>query len=45
MTVRFWNVALQFDRHNAQENKKQWLGVGFKHFLFLPLPGEIIQFD
>ena len=22
-----------------------WLGCGFKHFLFLPLPGEIIQFD
>ena len=21
------------------------LGGGFKHFLFLPLPGEIIQFD
>ena len=23
----------------------QWLGGGFKHFLFLPLPGEMIQFD
>ena len=22
-----------------------FLGGGFKHFLFLPLPGEIIQFD
>ena len=21
------------------------LGGGFKHFLFLPLPGEMIQFD
>ena len=22
-----------------------YLGDGFKHFLFLPLPGEMIQFD
>ena len=22
-----------------------YLGVGFKHFLFSPLPGEMIQFD
>ena len=24
---------------------KQGLGGGFKHFLFSPLPGEMIQFD
>ena len=23
----------------------RFLGGGFKHFLFSPLPGEIIQFD
>ena len=23
----------------------RWLGGGFKHFLFSPLPGEMIQFD
>ena len=24
---------------------QQWLGGGFKYFIFSPLPGEIIQFD
>ena len=24
---------------------QEQLGGGFKHFLFLPLPGEMIQFD
>ena len=24
---------------------EKFLGGGFKHFLFLPLPGEMIQFD
>ena len=27
------------------EWKKRVLGGGFKHFLFSPLPGEMIQFD
>ena len=26
-------------------NASEYLGGGFKDFLFLPLPGEMIQFD
>ena len=28
-----------------QKNDELWLGGGFKHFLFSPLLGEMIQFD
>ena len=27
------------------EKETVFLGAGFKHFLFSPLPGEMIQFD
>ena len=29
----------------ADQLKLQFLGGGFKYFLFSPLPGEMIQFD
>ena len=34
--------------YGFQDDKRQsggFLGDGFKHFLFLPPPGEMIQFD
>ena len=31
--------------HTLETLRILWLGGGFKHFLFSPLPGEIIQFD
>ena len=30
---------------NLPTNHESFLGSGFKHFLFSPLPGEMIQFD
>ncbi len=38
-----WGPVLLFAlRHTLTHS---FLGGGFKHFLFLPLPGEMIQFD
>ena len=31
--------------NNDQKGHFVYLGGGFKYFLFLPLPGEMIQFD
>jgi len=35
-----WNL-----KNHPIENEHHLLGGGFKHFLFSPLPGEMIQFD
>ena len=37
--------SLQTPLFESKMHKRQTLGGGFKHFLFLSLLGEIIQFD
>ena len=45
--VEFTNVidSYVFCRSPHQHQQISPLGGGFKDFLFLPLPGEMIQFD
>ena len=40
-------ILLVISSQEMQDGKhaEGQLGVGFKHFLFLPLPGEMIRFD
>ena len=40
-----WNMFFGLSEETEFEHPKPYLGGGFKHSLFLPLIGEMIQFD
>ena len=46
---RWWSLelvtAMGMTHHLSLVNTHRYLGGGFKHFLFSPLLGEVIQFD